>query len=67
MTRQRGATLPRGAKKARKSTAVILLEKDVTHLRSRVDMIWKVMWGIAAGVGSIIVAGISALINYLLK
>ena len=51
-----GAKLPKGVKKARKSAALIIAEKDIAELKTDMVEVKRLLWGILGGIGTTILS-----------
>lgn len=66
MTRNRSQRVPSGAKKARKSAALIIAEKDISEIKADIATIYSLLKWIAGGVGTACLTIAAYTFNYLL-
>lgn len=66
MTRNRTTRVPAGAKKARKSAALIIAEKDISEIKADIATIFSLLKWIAGGVGAVCMTIAGYTFNYLL-
>lgn len=59
---RKAAAVPKGARKARKSAALIIAETNLAHLTKRVDDLYSLVWKVGGSIIGLLIIAISALV-----